>query len=133
MAARPWVAPEEIKAYTDIPSVAARSSDKLAIDISRAEQYVISYTNCDFSDDEKFPDIPENVKLAVLLMAEYYAQRATVSKDRLMKSETYNIYSYTVADSDEATMLSELGLGSLLDEYVVSKGDGRVVMKLRRL
>ena len=50
MAARPWVLPQEVRDYTDRPSVKERADAKLSVDISRAEQYVISYTHNRFED-----------------------------------------------------------------------------------
>ena len=40
-----WVTPEEIREYTDIKAVRERSDSKLRVDITRAEQYVITYTH----------------------------------------------------------------------------------------
>ena len=45
MAVRPWVTPQEVRDYTEIKSVQERNDTRIAVDISRAEQYVISYTN----------------------------------------------------------------------------------------
>ena len=49
MAVRPWATPEEVRDYSDIKAVRERTDERIAVDISRAEQYVISYTNNDFS------------------------------------------------------------------------------------
>lgn len=45
MADRPWVTPEEVKEYSEIPAVQQRSDTRLTVDIARAEQYVITYTH----------------------------------------------------------------------------------------
>lgn len=45
MAKRPWATPEDVKNYTEYPSVKKRSDSKIAVDITRAEQYIISYTS----------------------------------------------------------------------------------------
>lgn len=131
MVKRPWVTPEEVKAYTDIESVANRSDEKLAFDIARAELYVISYTGNDFSDEDKYREIPVGVKTAIILLAESYAQSAGESTKRL-KSETHDDYSYTASDSTESKA-NVLDLGALLDEYVVGNTGGGVDMRLRRL
>ena len=47
---RPWVTPEEVRDYSEFESVQKRTDKKLAIDISRAEQYVIDYTHTRFED-----------------------------------------------------------------------------------
>lgn len=126
MAARPWVTPAEVKAYSDRPEIAERSDVKLAVDISRAEAYVVAYTNNDFS---KFEEIPQAVKTAVILLAENYGVAAAKGFGT-MKSETFDDYSYTAA---EGTLVETLGLGPLLDEYVVAEGKSGVTMKLRKL
>ena len=76
MAERPWVTPEALKEYTEFEEVKNRADSKLKIDISRAESWVIDYCNNRFDDPEKYPEIPENVKTAVLLIAEAYAHNA---------------------------------------------------------
>ena len=63
MAQRPWVTPQEVKDYSEIPAVQQRSDTRLTVDIARAEQYVITYTHNSFKDEE---EIPPPVKTAVL-------------------------------------------------------------------
>lgn len=130
MAKRPWVTPVEVKDYSDFQAVQNRSDDKLKIDITRAEQYVISYTNNRF-DDEKYPEPPEEVKTAVILVAEVYAYNA-VEGDRKLKSETFDDYSYTLSDAN-APKLNALDLGPLLDDFVIVQPKHGVTMKLRKL
>ncbi len=127
MATRPWVTPAEVKAYSDRPEIAARSDAKLAVDISRAEAYVIAYTNNKFAD---VSPIPDEVKTAVKLLAENYGTGAAKGIDGSMKSETFDDYSYTAA---EGTLVEILGLGPLLDAYVIAEGKSGVTMKLRKL
>ena len=62
MAERPWVMPEEVKEYSEIPVVQKRSDARLVVDITRAEQYVITYTKNSFQDLE---EIPQEVKMAL--------------------------------------------------------------------
>ena len=95
MAERPWVTPEELKEYTEFEEVKNRADSKLKIDISRAESWVIDYCNNRFDDPEKYPEIPENVKTAVLLIAEAYAHNAVEQTKVRLKSETFDDYSYT--------------------------------------
>ena len=128
MAKRPWATPDEVREYSDHASVKARTDAKLAVDITRAEQYVIAYTNNDFSDAEKFPVIPEPVKTAVILLAEHYGFKAR--NGGLMKSETYDDYSYTAA---EGTLIDLLDLRPLLDDFVIAAPKCGVTMKLRKL
>lgn len=131
MATRPWVTPDEVKAYSDRPNVQARTVERLKVDITRAEQYVISYTNNNFADPTKYPTIPEPVKTAVILLADAYAHNA-VESTKTMKSETFDDYSYTAADST-TVRIDDLGLEPLLEDYVVVKPKSGVTMKIRKL
>ncbi len=128
MAERPWATPDDVREYTDRANVKARTDAKLAVDITRAEQYVIAYTKNNFADAEKFPVIPEPVKTAVVLLAEHYG--FTAKSGGMMKSETYDDYSYTAA---EGTLIDLLDLRPLLDAFVVTAPKGGVIMKLRKL
>lgn len=127
MAERPWVMPQEVRDYSDIELISKRTDNRIAVDISRAEQYVIYHTNNDFSEYE---EIPQNVKTAVILLAEAYGYNSAVSA-REMKSETYDEYSYTAENTVKD--LKELGVEELLGEYIVVKPKNGVTMRLRRL
>ena len=127
MAEKPWVTPKEVREYSDIESVQKRSDKRLAIDISRAEQYVISYTNNDFSE---FEEIPQNIKTAVILLAEAYGYNAAISA-RNIKSETYDDYSYTTENG--TISFGDLGLEPLLEKFVKVKPKNSITMRMRRL
>ena len=127
MAVRPWVTPQEVRDYTEIQSVRERTDSRIAIDISRAEQYVISYTNNDFSDYE---EIPQNVKTAVILLAETYGYNSVVSAQSI-KSETFDDYSYTAENS--IVSFNTLGIEPLLEGFIKVKPKNGVTMRLRRL
>lgn len=131
MANRPWATPADVKAYSDRPAVKDRADAKLSIDIRRAEQYIIAYTNNKFEDDTQYPDIPEPVKTATILAAEAYANNA-VEGAKTLKSETLDDYSYTLADN-ATVRIESLDLGPLLDEFVLAATRGAVSMKLRKL
>lgn len=133
MARRPWVMPGEVKAYTDYPTVQSRTDAKLQIDISRAEQYIISYTNNRFEDNEKYPAIPEQVKTAVILVAEMYAFNAAQGAEGkgAYKSESFDDYSYTLEET--TVKLDNLLLGPLLDDYVIKEARNGVTMRMRKL
>lgn len=125
---RPWVTPEEVKAYTEYKSVKERSDDKLKVDISRAEQYVIGYTNNSFEDIE---ETPENVRIAVILIAEMYAASAGSAAEGfgLYKSESFDDYSYT---AEETTgKIDNLTIGPLLEEYCIAEPRRAVTLKAR--
>lgn len=129
-APRPWATPAEVKAYTEYPSVQNRADAKLTVDISRAEQYVISFTNNRFDSDD-ITAIPQSVKTAVILIAEAYAYNACISAHE-MKSETFDDYSYTVADASPIDIPS-LDISSLLEEYSVKEARNGVTMRMRKL
>lgn len=127
MPERPWVKPKEVREYSEIKSVQERTDARLVIDIARAEQYVISYTGNDFSEYEK---IPQNVKTAVILLAEAYGYNSAVSAKEL-KSETFDDYSYTADTSLKS--IDGLDIKPLLEGYMKDKDGGNIVMRLRRL
>jgi len=126
---RPWVYPDDVRDYSSFEDVKARDDDKLDIDIVRAEQMVIAYTHNDFSGDE-YEEIPKSVRTAVILLAERFAHSSYLIT-RKYTSETFDDYSYTANDSEVS--LTEMGLGSLLDPYVISQANGTVFMRLRKL
>lgn len=128
MVKRPWVTPSEVKTYTEYPSVKTRDDAKVAVDISRAEQYIITFTNNDFADCE---EIPAGVKTAVILVAEAYGFNACLAA-REMKSEQFDDYSYTAADA-EPIDIGLLDIASLLEEYTVQKARNGVTLRMRKL
>lgn len=130
MAARPWVTPEEVIAYTSHTEVAERPAEKLAFDISRAELKVISVTNNNFPDED-YETIPEAVKMAVILIAEAYAKNTIESTKKQIKSESYDDYSYT---AESVTIdIENLDIDDLLMPYILTTGKGKTVMRMRKL
>lgn len=133
MANRPWVTPEEVRNYSEIASVQGRNDERLAVDISRAEQYVITYTHNRFEGKD---ELPGPVKTAVILLAETYASYANQMKATgggSFKSESFDDYSYSVGDTTLKDMIGALDLAALLDEFVVTKARETVTLRLRRL
>ncbi len=131
MAERPWTVPADVTSYTDYKQVQERAEEKLRVDISRAEQYVIAYTNNDFSDIEV---IPEPVKTAVILLAEAYAYNACAdpkSGGRRMKSESFDDYSYTADDAYSS--IDNLDVKALLDPYIKVTARNGITMRMRKL
>lgn len=128
MAKRPWATPEDVKNYTEYPSVKKRSDSKIAVDITRAEQYIISYTNNTFEDYE---EIPVQVKTAVILVTEAYGYNTALTS-REMKSEQFDDYSYTVADAEPIDLLG-LDLASLLEEYCKAEANSGITLRMRAL
>lgn len=131
MAERPWAVPADVISYSDYKQVQDRAEAKLRVDISRAEQYVIAYTNNDFSDLEA---IPEPVKTAVILLAEAYAYNACAdarSGGRRMKSESFDDYSYSADDA--YFNIDDLDVKVLLDPYVKVAARNGITMRMRKL
>lgn len=127
---RPWIIPENVKEYTDSDKVKSRSDEKLAIDIMRAEKYVIFHTHNKFDAEEYDESLPQDVKTALVLLAESYAMKAIQVKNGNLKSESFDDYSYTIDDTDD---LEKLGLGVLLEDYVLPISNGSATIKLRKL
>ena len=133
MADRPWVQPQDVIDYTEYSDVKGRSTSKLAIDISRAEMQIMSYTNNkDFLDGELYPSIPEEVKNAVIILAEAYAHNA-IEKTKNKKSETFDDYSYTAESSiiEISSLFNEIA--PLLEDYIKAKASNTVNMRMRKL
>lgn len=133
---RPWVAPQEVKEYSDFKEVQERDDKKLTVDIMRAENYVIKYTHNRFDGkDGRGGDLPlpDDVKTAVILVAEAYAYNAVIKMSQgNVKSESFDDYSYTVGDISEIN-LNSLELESLLDNYIIKESSDAVTMRLRAL
>lgn len=121
MAQRPWIAPYDVQEYSTNPAVQNRTHARLRIDIARAERYIMNYCGHDFADDEKYPEVPEDVRHADLLLTEFYAAQAEAESTgrSLLKSETNDDYSYTAQDTQSA--LDNMTIGPLLDPFVESK------------
>ena len=127
MAKRPWVTPQEVREYSEIPAVQKRTDARLTVDIARAEQYVITYTHNTFEAEE---ELPPAVKTAVLILAEAYAHNS-VQAAREVKSETFDDYSYTAEAS--SISIDGLDLAALLDAFVKAEPKNGVTLRMRRL
>ncbi len=133
MAARPWVLPKDVKAYSEVEAVQERSKARLETDIARAEQYVITYTHNKFTD---YAEIPSPVKTAVILLAEAYASHSNQLKKThggAVKSETFDDYAFTAGEGTFEDMVKALDLDALLDDFVITEAKGTVTMRMRRL
>ncbi|WP_206458700.1 protein YqbG [Anaerovorax sp. IOR16] len=131
MATRPWLTPEELKEYTDFEKVKNRSDGKLKTDITRAENYIIHRTNNEFPN-EKFPEIPADIKLAALLVAEHYSVIASTAPQSEYQSETFKDYSYTKTTSIDKSV-DDVDIDALISRYVILPTIGTVNLKLRKL
>lgn len=127
MAERPWVTPQEVREYSEIPAIQQRSDARLAVDIARAEQYVITYTHNSFKDMQ---EVPQAVKTAVMILAEAYGHNAVLAAKEV-KSETFDDYSYTSESSQIS--IDGLDLAALLDDFVVKEPRNGITLRMRRL
>ena len=127
MIQRPWITPQEVREYSEISVVQQRNDTRLAIDIARAEQYIITYTHNRFEDRE---EIPPEIKTAVLLLSEAYAYNAVTASNEI-KSETFDDYSYTTEKSQ--INIDGLDIAALLDDYVVAEPTNGILFRMRKL
>lgn len=127
---RPWVTPADVKEYSDSDKVINKPDSKLRFDIARAESYVIYHTHNEF-DDEKYEDnIPDDIKMAVILLAESYCVKTANQIAGVKASETFDDYSYTLDNSSD--IIENLQLGPLLSPYII-EDKGKAIMHLRKL
>ncbi len=124
---RPWVTPDEVKAYTDHDEVANRDEAKLRMDIFRAEQKVISITHNRF-DSGELEVLPEPVRVAVLIVAEAFAKNSIEKAKKQIRSETFDDYSYSVGSG--VIDIDGLDLDDLLKDYTVDGGAGNIVLRM---
>lgn len=129
MVKRPWVYPDDVKEYSSYADVQSRDDEKLEVDIIRAEQAVIAYTNNRLDGDE-YTEVPKSIRTAVILLAENYAHSA-YQMSKAYKSETLDDWSYT--SNDAQLSVSDLGLEALLDEFKITTSTGNVFMRMRKL
>lgn len=127
---RPWITPEDVREYSASDKVKQRTDQQLKTDIMRAESYVIYHTHNRFDDEKYDSGIPEDVVMAVTLLAEAYALKSINQINGVMSSETFDDYSYTM-DTD-TDLIDSLQLGPMLDPYVL-KDSGKVIARLRKL
>lgn len=127
MASRPWVTPQEVRNYSDMPAVQTRTDARLTVDIARAEQYVITYTHNHFEEDT---EIPQAIRTAVIILAEHYSHNA-VTASREVKSETFDDYSYT-AEAGQIGV-DTLDIAALLDDYILAEPRKSISLRIRRL
>lgn len=128
---RPWVTPDDVLEYTDFKSVKSRDTSKLTRDISRAEKYIISFTNNNFAEYET---VPQSVQTAVILVAEAFAFNSSLDAQNSneMKSEQFDDYSYTRADVEKID-IDSIDLATLLEDFVKNKTKDGIVMRMRKL
>jgi hypothetical protein len=130
-----YITPTDVKEYSEFGAVQNRPDSKLEKDILRAETEIFAYCGHRFDDAIKYPSgPPEEVKLAIILLAEYYA---LTSGDESMvkgyKSEKIGDYSYTLADG---RTIEKPSISTLLVSHVIESGNiggNQVRMRMRAI
>lgn len=128
--ARPWITPDDVREYTDHEEVKSRSDTKLRVDITRAEQRVISITHNLFDRDSD-AEIPDRVKIATIICADAYAKNSIEKAKKQIKSETFDDYSYS-AESGCINM-DELDIYDLIKDYVIAESRGNIFLRISAL
>lgn len=123
------IAPEDVKEYTSFELVKERTDDQLKFDIIQAKRDIFKYCGHEFEDDEYNP-LPEEVKLAFIKMAEYYALvNSDESIVKGIRSEKLGDYSYTLGDGK----LYTISLDALLIDHIKSSGKKGTMFRMRSL
>lgn len=123
------IAPQDVKDYSEFEAVQTRTDPQLKFDIIQAKEDIFRYCGHDFSDSEYDP-LPEEVKLAFIKLAEYYAViNSDEGKVKGIKSESLGDYSYTLSDGKTYN----LSLKNLLQRYVNDKAQKGMRFKMRSL
>ena len=93
MPKRPWITPDDLRTYSDDEGITNRPDEKLQIDISRAESYVLTYThNRNLLDDEQYPEVPEAVRTATILIAQQHLRQKGIHQKVLMITHIQKIH-----------------------------------------
>ncbi|GED14870.1 protein YqbG [Aneurinibacillus migulanus] len=115
-----YITPKDVKEYSEFRAVQNRPDPKLEKDILRAETEIFAYCGHKFDNATKYPNgPPEEVKLAFILLAEYYALiAANESLAKGFKSEKIGGYSYSIGDNP----MNKPSFISMLSAYVQTAG-----------
>lgn len=124
--ARPWITANDLSKFSNHKEVIETNSVRTTVLISIAESKIINYCNHDFSDTEKYPSIPEDVKNATLLLADALIYNDNLQNNVSIKSQTFDDYSYTAEESAVLIDFDSLGIKSLLDKYILDEAHGNM-------
>ena len=116
---RPWITPEELVKFTEHEGVKNKLPERMLVMISLAESKIIAYCKHDFSDKEKYSELPEAVKNATLILADAICYNDSLRTSGKLKSESYDDYSYSVDVTETSTDFDILGITSLLDPFIL--------------
>jgi Protein of unknown function (DUF3199) len=127
----PLIKPMDVTAYTEFEEIKERNPSSLDVDIMRAESDVFKYCGHKFTD-EKYSPLPDEVRTAIILLAEYYALNSMDDASMVgYASEEANGVKYTFSSGKKPE------IDNLLSDYVyVSEQDktkGTAFFRMRRL
>lgn len=126
----PWITANDLFAFTERDEVKNKSAVKVSAIISIAESKIKEYCKHDFTDEEKYPTVPKEVVNATLILADALCYNDSLRTSGILKSETYDDYSYTVDVSEISTDFDMLGISSLLKPYVSSEDSGDLFFRV---
>lgn len=120
---------QDIKDYTVFKKVKDRDPSLLLYDIIQAEKDVFKICNHKFDDPILYATLPQEVKLALIKLAEYYALvNSDEARVKGIQSESLENYSYTLSNGSTVTKPDIL---TLLEDYMVgSPTKGRIRFRL---
>lgn len=116
---RPWVTTEELLEFTERSEVKKKSPAKIAVMISLAESKIISFCKHDFSNDDDYPTVPQDIKNATLILADALCYNDSLRTSGVVKSESFDDYSYTVDVGEVSIDFDVLGISALLEPYTI--------------
>lgn len=126
------IEPNDVISYSEFPEVQERTPERLKVDIMRAERDVFRRCGHKFTDKDKYPSFPEEAKMAITLLSEYYALISM--EDAPMAgyaSEEANGTRYTFTESKKPDV------DDLLIDFIHApeqeKFTGNTFMRMRRL
>ncbi|MEH7186478.1 protein YqbG [Bacillus toyonensis] len=123
---------QELIDYTVLPEVKKRPVPLLEQDILEADTEIYNLSKIDFTDKTKYPEVPEEVKLACKKLAQYYAYtNADITAMKGIKSESIGSgdYSYT----KDSSSIAKPSVLYLLQKFMDHKGKNKVIFKMRAI
>lgn len=110
------IEPADLIGYTAFDVVKQRATEALKFDIIQAKQDIFAFTGQTFTDPKYAPTLPDEVKLAFIKVAEYYALvNSDESLVKGIKSEKIGDYSYQVGEGK----LQSFSLDNLLAGHII--------------
>ena len=114
--------------YSVFDVVKNRGVALLTYDIIQAQADIFDFVGHKFDDQTKYANLPEEVKLAFIKVAEYYALiNSDESAVKGIKSEKIGDYSYSLGDERKQTF----SLSTLLSGHVQSTGKTGLRLRFR--